>query len=228
VRVDGRVAQLGDHIALGQVLSVDHKQLNWTPTAGDDAEHENAEVIIYHKPEQELCTRNDPKGRRTVFDGLSERGVDTARRLLLVGRLDYNTSGLLLLTDSGVLANQIAHPSHGLQREYLCRVHGNVTPTDIKRLLSGVVVDGKRAKFLRLQRSDDAGGANQWFKVVLGEGRYREVRKLWQAVGGTVTRLKRIRFGPQELPRRLRPGQWRSLSRSEVDALWQAAQADKS
>lgn len=223
VCVDGRPVQLGDRITAGQALLIDNKPVRWqaSPVGGDNEGGDR--VFLYHKPEHELCTRDDPRGRRTVFDGLSEGGVDTTGRLVLVGRLDFNTSGLLLLTNSGDLANQLAHPSYGLQREYLCRVHGTVTPSTIKKLLSGIVIDGKSARFLCVERTGGTGGTNQWFTVVLGEGRYREVRRLWQAVGCTVTRLKRVRFGPLQLPRNLRPGQWRELSASQVNHLRQTA-----
>ena len=158
---------------------------------------------LYHKPTGEICSRDDPQGRRSVFESLPRlRG----QRWVSVGRLDINTSGLLIFTTDGDLANRLMHPSSGLEREYRCRVRGSVSEQDLSRLLKGVNLDGETCRFESI--SGNAGsGANHWFRVVIKEGRYREVRRLWQSVGCTVNRLIRIRYGPFVLDRRHVPGE---------------------
>ena len=162
---------------------------------------------MYHKPVGELVTRSDPQGRRTVFDALP------AGRWVAVGRLDLNSSGLLLLTDSGELANRLMHPRYEIEREYAVRVQGILKKEDLEKLTGGVELDDGRAAFERIAPAQDrtARGTNRWYRVVLREGRKREVRRLFEAVGARVSRLIRIRYGPIELPRDLAPGQWREV-----------------
>jgi len=165
-------------------------------------------VIVYHKPVGELVTHRDPQGRPTVYSRLP-RG-----RWVPVGRLDINSSGLLLLTDSGELANRLMHPRHGVEREYAVRVFGDIGPQQLRRLREGVTLEDGRAAFERIEPAGSRGGvpgANRWYRVLLREGRKREVRRLFEAVGAKVSRLIRVRYGPIDLPRDLRPGSWREL-----------------
>ena len=173
-----------------------------------------ARVLLYNKPIGELVTRSDPAGRPTVFARLPPG------RWIAVGRLDFNTSGLLLLTDSGELANRLMHPRYELEREYAVRVHGQ---PDLQKLRAGITLDDGPAAFDRIEpapgRSNE--GANRWYRVVLREGRNREVRRLFEAVGTQVSRLIRVRYGPVELPPDLAAGTWRELAAERVPGLFQ-------
>lgn len=173
-------------------------------------------VLLYHKPVGELVTRHDPGGRPTVFARLpAVRGGKWAA----VGRLDMNTSGLLLFTDSGELANRMMHPRFGMLREYAVRALGRFGPAERRRLLQGVELDDGRAAFERINAHEGDTGANRWYGVALREGRNREVRRLFEAVGLRVSRLVRTGFGPVRLPRDLEPGQWRELDPRRVREL---------
>jgi 23S rRNA pseudouridine2605 synthase len=165
----------------------------------------NPRVLLYHKPVGELVTRSDPRGRRTVFDALP------AGRWVAVGRLDINSSGLLLLTDSGELANRLMHPRYGFEREYAARIRGELKPEERKQLLAGIELDGELARFERIVEHREGEGSNRWYRVVLKEGRNREVRRLFEAFGHPVSRLVRLRYGPIELPGDLAAGRWREL-----------------
>lgn len=165
---------------------------------GRTAPHSGRELLLYNKPLGEVTTRSDPQGRPTVFERLPPPGHG---RWIAVGRLDVNTSGLLLLTTDGELAHRLMHPSSEIEREYLVRVRGRPDPVTLRRLLAGVALEDGLARFDRIV--PESPGA---FRVVLHEGRNREVRRLWGAVGHEVSRLRRIRYGPIELPRDLRPG----------------------
>ncbi len=181
-----------------------------------------ARVLLYHKPVGELVTRSDPGRRRTVFEQLPRlRGG----QWIAVGRLDLNTSGLLLFTDSGDLANRLMHPRYEVEREYLVRVLGTLSEATRRRLLQGVALEDGEAAFAGLEplRAGAANAANQWYRVVLREGRNREVRRLFEAVGLRVSRLMRVRYGPVRLPRNLQPGRWLELSERQAVALVAAA-----
>ncbi len=209
VTVDGRTAKLGDRVAPQQRIRVDGRVL--PPTAF----RSHRRVIAYHKPEGELCTRSDPAGRPTIFHRLPAL---RSGRWVAIGRLDLNTSGLLLLTTDGELANQLMHPRQRLEREYAVRVMGPASMEVLARLKSDVMLEDGPAHFDAIQ---DAGGTgvNHWFHVVLREGRKREVRRLWEAVGLKVSRLIRIRYGPISLPRSLRAGHWADLDARAVAML---------
>lgn len=165
-----------------------------------------ARVLLYHKPVGQLVTRSDPEGRPTVFSGLPPG------RWIAVGRLDVNTSGLLLLTDSGELANRLMHPRYAVEREYLARVRGALDPRSLEKLRAGIDLEDGPAAFERIEpRDGKRDGANRWYRVTLREGRKREVRRLFEAVGAPVSRLVRVRYGPVCLPRDLAPGSWREM-----------------
>lgn len=210
VSVDGRRATLGDRVTPQQVIRVDGEILSQPKT-----QTQRRRVLLYHKPEGELCTRADPEGRPTVFAALP---VLRYGRWIVVGRLDINTSGLLLFTNDGELANRLMHPKTGIEREYAVRVLGEVSTDALAKLRSGVRLDDGVASFDDIA---DAGGtgANHWYHVILREGRYREVRRLWEAVGLTVSRLIRVRYDTIALPRLLREGRWEELDAAAVQAL---------
>ncbi|HET8817203.1 MAG TPA: 23S rRNA pseudouridine(2605) synthase RluB, partial [Pseudidiomarina sp.] len=172
-------------------------------------------VIMYHKPEGELCTRRDPEGRPTVYDGLPRM---QGSRWVAVGRLDVNTSGLLLFTTDGELANRLMHPGHQIEREYAVRVFGEVDDAMIKRLLKGVQLEDGPASFKSIQRGGGEG-MNQWYHVVLTEGRNREVRRLWESQGMQVSRLMRVRYGNIKLEQGLPQSGWGELKLPEINYL---------
>jgi 23S rRNA pseudouridine2605 synthase len=173
-------------------------------------------VLIYNKPEGELVTRSDPEGRPTVFTRLPPG------RWVAVGRLDINSAGLLLFTDDGELANRLMHPRYEVEREYSARVQGQLGAADLEKLRHGIQLEDGLAAFTRIEAADprNAGGANRWYRVALKEGRNREVRRMFEAVGARVSRLLRVRYGPVELPRDLKPGEWRELARESLEKLF--------
>jgi 23S rRNA pseudouridine2605 synthase len=209
ITVNGQRAKLGDRVTGKDRIAVDGKSLDIAPG-------EKTRCILYHKPTGEVCTRSDPQGRRTVFQRLPKL---KAGRWISIGRLDFNTSGLLLFTTDGDLANVLMHPSSNIEREYMVRVMGNVTPEMLKHMLDGVMLDDGVARFTDIQ---DAGGEgiNRWYYVVLMEGRNREVRRLWESQGLTVSRLKRVRYGEVFIPSKVKQGQWVELEGKEVKGLY--------
>lgn len=212
VTVAGRKAQLGDRAAAGDDVRLDGKRLKLG--AGEATAHE---LLLYYKPAGEVTTRSDPEGRPTVFERLPppRRG-----RWINVGRLDVNTTGLLLLTTDGKLAHRLMHPSSAVEREYLVRIRGRPSQEVLAQLLLGVKLEDGAAAFERIS-ADASSGSHSAFRVVLTEGRNREVRRLWQAVGFEVSRLKRIRYGPVELPRDLKPGATRRAAPALLEKLGQ-------
>ncbi len=211
VEVDGQTAQLGQRVTPRNTVKVKGYALR------EKSRLPGSTVLMYNKPEGEICTMNDPRRRPTVFRRLPKiRGG----RWVAVGRLDINTSGLLLFTTNGELANKLMHPSSGIEREYRCRVFGNIDKAVVQQLLDGVQIDKYTMKFNRVVVMDiDGETRNKWVHVTLAEGRNREVRKLWEAVGCQISRLTRIRYGFLSLPRNLRQGQYRELSSKEVRKL---------
>ncbi len=207
--VGGQVAKLGDRARVSDSILLDEKPVELTP------EKAIPRVIAYHKPVGELVTRSDPQGRATVFDRLPKL---RSGRWVAIGRLDLNSSGLLLFTDSGELANRLMHPRQEIEREYEVRVQGGLDAEAIRRLLAGVELEDGAAKLLRAEamQERETSGTNRWYRVVLAEGRNREVRRMVEAVGGRVSRLVRARFGPLRLPRDLKPGRWIELSSENV------------
>lgn len=213
VTVNGRTASLGDRADPQDNLMIDGKrvQVAEVNVAG--------RVLIYNKPEGEICSRQDPEGRRSVFESLPQlKGA----RWVSIGRLDFNTTGLLLFTTDGDLANALMHPSSQIDREYLCRVLGKVDETMLQRLLDGVLLEDGVARFTDIV--DGGGeGANHWYYVALMEGRNREVRRLWESQEIQVSRLKRVRFGNVFLPSSLRQGQWAEMTAREVEEVYKLA-----
>ena len=212
VTVDGSVATLGDRVHAGQALRLDGK-----PLEVDAAEQ--VRVLLYHKPVRELCSRDDPEGRKTVFERLPKL---KSGRWISVGRLGFNTSGVLLFTTDGALANALMHPSSAIEREYLVRVMGRVDEPMLERLKEGVELDDGPARFSDIQEGG-GDGINRFFYVVLMEGRNREVRRLWESQGNTVSRLKRVRYGEVFLPSKLKKGHWLELPQRDVDVIYQMA-----
>ncbi|XKE44847.1 23S rRNA pseudouridine(2605) synthase RluB [Halomonas organivorans] len=214
VKVNGRVATLGDRIETRDKVAFDDR-----PVTLRAAEEVPRRVIMYNKPEGELCTRKDPEGRRTVFDRLPRL---KGERWIAIGRLDINTSGLLLFTTDGELANRLMHPSTQIEREYAVRVMGEVKPEQVKAMVEGVMLDDGPARFTDVQEFGGEG-INTWFHVVIMEGRNREVRRLWESQGLTVSRLKRVRYGNIFLDKRAKASEWVELTQEEVDDLAEMA-----
>ncbi|WP_263078680.1 23S rRNA pseudouridine(2605) synthase RluB [Endozoicomonas sp. Mp262] len=210
ITVNNQVAQLGDRATPRDTIAVDGRPVKLEAyTSGI------RRVIAYNKPEGEVCTRSDPEGRPTVFNRLPKL---KGERWIAIGRLDLNTSGLLLFTNDGELASRLMHPSHTIEREYAVRVMGNVTPEKVKRLYDGVELEDGPARFTDIVDSGGSG-INHWFHVCILEGRNREVRRLWESQELTVSRLKRVRFGSTIMPEGLRVGQWQELGKPHIDEL---------
>ena len=218
VSVNGSVAKLGDRAEPEDRILVDGRPIK---IVTDD----NPRVLMYSKPEGEVCTTSDPDGRPTVFDRLPRLGRG---RWIAIGRLDINTSGLLLFTNHGELANRLMHPSYEVTREYMARIHGEVDEAMIRRLTEGVMLEDGVARFQSVKAQhargvDEEGGSrNRWFRVILAEGRTREVRRLWESQDVEVNRLKRISYGPIELPSIVRRADFIELDPKQVVSLFKA------
>lgn len=202
VQLNNRTAELGASVSQGDQIVFDGREWVVTVEGGEQR------TLIYHKPEGEVTTRSDPEGRKTVFDRLPSLRDG---RWIAIGRLDLNTAGLLLLTTDGELANRMMHPSGQIDREYLCRIRGAISDEQIEQLLKGVRLDDGMAAFSDLVPGEVTAG-HAWYTVTIMEGRNREVRRLWEAVGAQVARLKRVRFGPVFLPSRVRSGHYEELT----------------
>jgi 23S rRNA pseudouridine2605 synthase len=213
VKINGEVATIGDRVQKTDAILVDGKKVN-----PNSAVAEMQRVLLYNKPEDEICSRKDPEGRKTVFDKLPKI---THGRWVAIGRLDINTSGLLLFTTDGELANRLMHPSSNIDREYAVRVMGDISEEVIRNLHKGVMIDDHLCRFTDIQFF--AGeGANRWYHVVLMEGRNREVRQLWESQGIRVSRLKRVRYGPIFIPSKVKRGEFYELPRDEMGLLYKA------
>jgi len=214
IRVNGRIAVLGDRVDPSDRIQIGGRVIQRGRLTAAPRK-----VLVYNKPEGELVTRFDPQGRPTVFRNLPRlrRG-----RWIAVGRLDINTGGLLLLTTDGELANRLMHPAQAVEREYAVRVLGGVAQAGLEQLRTGVQLEDGPARF---EEVVDAGGqgANHWYHVVIREGRQREVRRIWEAVGTRVSRLIRVRYGNTLLGKHLRSGHWRELQPEELAGLLEMA-----
>lgn len=211
VLINERMARLGDRVVSGDRVQVDGKRLPAKALYGA----ERTRVWGYYKPPGVMCTRRDESDRPTVFDALPD---ELSGRWVHVGRLDFNTAGLLLWTNDGALAHRLMHPGTGIEREYAVRVLGAVDGRVIDHLRAGIRLEDGPARFESIVAMGGAG-ANHWFSVVLKEGRNRLVKRLWESQGVTVSRLMRLRFGPIALPRERRTGEWWELRKKEVQAL---------
>ena len=198
VAVNGAIAKLGDRATPSDSIALDGKAVRLAGEA-------KPRVLVYHKPTGELVTRSDPQGRPTVFSRLPPG------RWIAVGRLDINSAGLLLFTDSGELANRLMHPRYEIERVYEARVHGRLAPEALEKLRKGVQLEDGPANFSSVDEMREGTGSNRWYRVSIREGRNREVRRLFEGVGAKVNRLVRRRYGPIELPPDLAPGSWREI-----------------
>ncbi len=209
VKVNGEIAKVGQSVHSGDRIELDGKTFVATALT------EPASVLIYNKPEGQVTTNEDPEGRPTVFESLPRlKGA----RWIAVGRLDINTTGLLLLTTDGELANALMHPSNAIEREYVVRIQGEVPDNIVDRLARGVALEDGPAKFDKIERIGSSD-SHAWFQVVLNEGRNREVRRLWESQGYQVSRLKRVRYGNITLPRLLKRGNCVEMDQKDVEAL---------
>ncbi|CAM3959548.1 23S rRNA pseudouridine(2605) synthase RluB [Xenorhabdus thuongxuanensis] len=220
ISVDGKIATLGDRIEVNPAIKIrlDGRILNIK-----EPQKTVCRVLAYYKPEGELCTRHDPEGRPTVFDRLPKM---QGARWIAVGRLDINTSGLLLFTTDGELANRLMHPSREVEREYAVRVFGEVDNAKLRQLTQGVQLEDGPASFKTIAFKGGEG-INQWYNVTLTEGRNREVRRLWEAVGVQVSRLIRVRYGDIDLPKGLPRGGWAELGLEQTNYLRQLVELDE-
>lgn len=211
--VNGKPVKPGQQVSGGERIMLDKRTLDW------DAEEPVARVLAYHKPEGEVVSQSDPQGRPVVFSQLPPL---LKGRWIAVGRLDINTSGLLLFTNSGELAQKLMHPSGEFERVYAARVFGDFDEEEaMKQLRKGVELEDGKASFDRVSLKGGEG-SNRWFECALKEGRFREVRRLWQAVGGEVSRLTRVRYADIALPRTLSRGMFVDLSPGQVNQLMRA------
>jgi 23S rRNA pseudouridine2605 synthase len=210
VSVNGEPARVGQRICAEDKVRVNGKLVQLKLGAS-----RLPRVLLYHKPEGEIVSRDDPEGRPTVFERLPR--INNGR-WIAIGRLDFNSCGLMLLTSSGELANRLMHPRYELEREYAVRVLGQASTEALEQLQQGIELEDGLARFNRFEEVGGEG-ANHWYNVTLSEGRNREVRRMFEAVGLTVSRLMRVRYGPVQLPPGLKRGQWRELDLHEVELL---------
>jgi 23S rRNA pseudouridine2605 synthase len=216
ITVDGKVARPGDRVTSTNNIKINGRQLKRKSAVGAPR------VLLYNKPEGEICTRSDPRDRPTVYKNLPKLQDG---RWVAVGRLDINTRGLILFTNNGDLANDLMHPGAGLEREYLCRVYGNPGKEALERLRKGIRIDGQLVRFYQLRRQRGEN-RNTWYSAVVTEGKKREVRRMWEAVGCKLSRLFRIRYGKVCLPRGLKLGGHVELDSVEIERLMENGDDD--
>lgn len=210
VKVNGELATLGQLVSEHDIFEVEGRTVRLSKK-----DPSKKRILMYNKKVGEISSRNDPDHKKTIFDSLPKL---KSGRWVSVGRLDINTSGLILFTNDGSLANQLMHPSSNIEREYIARVHGQVTDQILNNLTKGVKLEDGFAKFTDVQ-GGRKGNTNQWFAMVIMEGRTREVRRLWESQGLEISRLKRVRYGSLFLPASLKQGAFKELSKSEISAL---------
>ena len=209
VTINGRLAKIGDRVGVKDIVKVKKQIINLKFNAG------LPRIILYHKTEGEIVSQNDPYKRPSVFNKLPKL---KASKWVAVGRLDFNTCGLLIFTTDGILANRLMHPSFEVEREYAVRIVGKLSPKQITLLTKGIKLEDGIAKF-NLLLDQGGKGSNHWYKVMLKEGKNREIRRMFEALGITVSRLIRVRFGPFKLPSHLRRGQSKELNKAEIESL---------
>ncbi len=213
IEVNNKIAIIGDKTEITSLVKIDGRKID----LGRYVEQET-KVIIFNKQAGVICSNRDDKGRKSVYSFLPKES-----RWIMVGRLDLNTSGLLLVTNNGNLANKLMHPSSEIDREYAVRVLGRVKNKDLKKLTQGIVLDDGFAKFNQITLGGGKG-ANRWYKVVLREGKKREVRRLWEVLGFKVSRLIRIRFGEIRLPDNLKANRYDYLKPVQIKLLFNAVE----
>ena len=209
VSINGRTAVVGDRVGPEDVVRIGKRVIRL------DLEESLPKILLYHKPEGEIVSRHDPEGRPSVFDKLPHL---RSSKWIAIGRLDFNTSGLLIFTTDGALANRLMHPRFEVEREYAVRILGELTPEQMTQLTTGVELADGLAAFSYLAEQGGEG-INHWYRVILKEGKNREVRRMFEAIGLTVSRLMRVRFGPINLPPRIKRGQWLELEEKEIRRL---------
>lgn len=209
VSINGRVAVVGDRVGAQDRVQIGKRIIRF------DLTERLPQVLLYHKPEGEIVSRHDPEGRPTVFDKLPHL---KSSKWIAIGRLDFNTSGLLIFTTDGSLANRLMHPRFEVEREYAVRIIGELTADQITQLTSGIPLDDGTAAFSQLIEQGGEG-INHWYRVILKEGKNREVRRMFEALGIMVSRLMRVRFGPINLPPRVKRGKWLELDEKEARRL---------
>ena len=210
VLVNGQIATIGQLVSENDIFEVEGRTVRLSKK-----DPSKKRILMYNKKVGEISSRNDPDHKKTIFDSLPKL---KSGRCVSVGRLDINTSGLILFTNDGSLANQLMHPSSNIEREYIARVHGQVTDQILNNLIKGVKLEDGFAKFTDVQ-GGRKGNTNQWFAMVIMEGRTREVRRLWESQGLEISRLKRVRYGNLFLPANLKQGSFKELSKSEISSL---------
>jgi|TARA_B100001540_G_C15758330_1_gene620431 23S rRNA pseudouridine2605 synthase len=210
VEVNGKIAKIGQLVSEKDSFKIEGKNVVLSRKGNKDIR-----ILMYNKKVGEVSTRHDPENRPTVFDNLPRLNSE---RWVSVGRLDVNTSGLMLFTNKGELANKLMHPSSVIEREYVARIHGLVTEKILQKLINGVKLEDGLARFTDVQEGKK-GKTNQWFAMVIMEGRTREVRRLWESQNLQVSRLKRVRYGDLFLPANLKQGSYKELSKSEVKVI---------
>ncbi len=210
VEVNGKIAKIGQLVSEKDSFKIEGKNIVLSRKGNKDIR-----ILMYNKKVGEVSTRHDPENRPTVFDNLPRLNSE---RWVSVGRLDVNTSGLMLFTNKGELANKLMHPSSVIEREYVARIHGLVTEKILQKLINGVKLEDGLARFTDVQEGKK-GKTNQWFAMVIMEGRTREVRRLWESQNLQVSRLKRVRYGDLFLPANLKQGSYKELSKSEVKVI---------
>jgi 23S rRNA pseudouridine2605 synthase len=211
ITLNGRKATIGDRMTHYDKVSIDGRDVKLIKS-----HHQKVRVLLYHKPEGEICTRSDPDSHPTVFERLP---IIRNSRWIYIGRLDLMTSGLLLMTNNGELANKLMHPRSHIEREYAIRLRGTVTRNMLNRLQAGIHLKDGIARFGRILDAGGSGGSNHWYHVTITEGRNRLVRRLWESQGLVVSRLIRIRFGCIHLPTYLHRGQYTELAEDEINEL---------
>ena len=210
VEVNGKIAKIGQLVSEKDSFKIEGKSIFLKPK-----DQKDIRILIYNKKVGEVSSRRDPENRPTIFDNLPRLN---SGRWVSVGRLDINTSGLILFTNNGELANKLMHPSSLIEREYVARIHGLVTRKIVQKLVDGVKLEDGLARFTDVQEGKK-GKTNQWFAMVIMEGRTREVRRLWESQNLQVSRLKRVRYGDIFLPANLKQGSYKELSKGEVKVI---------